>query len=85
MIKWCSIYGSDGDDTTASLRIQAYDMYFPWTSAGAFQTNEGTEIPSVGGRDVGFTKYWEYDPPPFSATEKTGKDPAKPVAACVRK
>jgi hypothetical protein len=60
MIQWCSAYGSYGDDGTASMRIYGYNMSFPWTSNGDFQTNEGYGIPTAGGRDVGYTMYWEY-------------------------
>lgn len=82
MIKWCSIYGSAGDDGTASLRIYGYNMSFPWTSNGDFDGNGGTTVASVGGRDVGSSMYWEYDLPPFSATEKLWKDPVKAPLRC---
>ncbi|KAI9026126.1 hypothetical protein DFJ74DRAFT_663271 [Hyaloraphidium curvatum] len=81
MIKWCSTYGSPGDDVASSLRIFDYHMSFPWLASGVAYTNDAYTIAPRGGRDTIYTLYWEYDIPGFGRTERT--DPFAPTGPVV--
>lgn len=67
MAKWCAIFGSTGDDYSASMRVLPnYDL--TWTAAvGGQYVSDGPGNPNVdtpqGGMDVAVQYYWEYDPP----------------------
>lgn len=84
MAKWCSIFGSTGNDVAKTLRVLPnYDLTWVASVTGQY-ISDGPGNPPVGiprgAEDVAIQYYWEYDPPWWPGTpEAKWEDPSRPV------